>query len=145
MVGGLHPVRVPSSEEEALRDLVRAREDVRGNLMRARHRLSKLLLRHEVAFEGPGANWALAHREWLGRLQLADRGAQLTLLDYLGALDMLIVRREGLEATIGELLPVSPWRRWSRGCAAYAASTCSRRSSCARRTVTSSASRARHS
>src|SRR5215210_643959 len=43
MIGGLHPVRVPSSEEEALRDLVRAREDIRGDLMRSRHRLGKLL------------------------------------------------------------------------------------------------------
>jgi transposase len=38
-------VRVPSEAEEAARDLVRAREDARGDLMRARHRLSKLLLR----------------------------------------------------------------------------------------------------
>jgi transposase len=44
MIDGLHAVRVPTGEEEALRDLVRAREDVRGDLMRARHRLSKLLL-----------------------------------------------------------------------------------------------------
>jgi transposase len=57
MVDGLHPVRVPGTEEEALRDLVRAREDVRGDLMRARHRLGKLLLRHDIAFDGPGANW----------------------------------------------------------------------------------------
>jgi transposase len=41
MVGGLHPVRVPGTEEEAVRDLVRAREDVRGDLMRARHRLNQ--------------------------------------------------------------------------------------------------------
>ena len=45
MIDALHPVRVPTVEEEALRDLVRAREDVRGDLMRARQRLSKLLLR----------------------------------------------------------------------------------------------------
>ena len=44
--GKLHAVRVPGPEEEALRDLVRAREAVRMDLMRARHRLSKLLLRH---------------------------------------------------------------------------------------------------
>ncbi len=42
--GKLHPVRVPGDEEEALRDLVRAREQVREDLMRSRHRLSKLLL-----------------------------------------------------------------------------------------------------
>jgi hypothetical protein len=47
--GQLHPVRVPGPAEEALRDLVRAREDLRGDLMRTRHRLSKLLLRHTSA------------------------------------------------------------------------------------------------
>jgi transposase len=109
MVGGLHPVRVPSSEEEALRDLVRAREDVRGDLMRARHRLGKLLLRHDIAFEGPGRNWTTRHREWLGRLQLGDRGGQVTLFDYLGAIDALLVRRDALESTIAELVPGSPW------------------------------------
>ena len=48
-LGELVAVRVPEPHEEAARDLVRAREDARGELMRARHRLSKLLLRH-----GPG-------------------------------------------------------------------------------------------
>jgi transposase len=109
MVDGLHPVRVPGTEEEALRDLVRAREDLRGDLMRARHRLSKLLLRHDVTFDGPGANWGTVHRQWLGRVALPDHAAHLTLLDYLGAIDALIVRREGLESAIGELVPGSPW------------------------------------
>jgi len=109
MVDGLHPVRVPGTEEETLRDLVRAREDVRGDLMRARHRLGKLLLRHDIAFAGPGANWSVAHRQWLGRLELPERGAQVTLLDYLGAIDALLVRRGALEATIGELVLLSPW------------------------------------
>jgi transposase len=109
MVDGLHAVRVPSSEEEALRDLVRAREDVRGDLMRARHRIGKLLLRHDIAFDGPGKNWTVAHREWLGRIELSEPGAQLTLLDYLGAIDALIVRRDTLESSIGDLVPGSPW------------------------------------
>lgn len=112
MVDGLHPVRVPSTEEEeeeALRDLVRAREDVRGDLMRARHRMSKLLLRHDIVFDEQGRNWSAPHRQWLGRLQLGERGAQVTLLDYLGAIDALIVRRDALEAAIGEFVPGSPW------------------------------------
>src|SRR6266536_1368895 len=86
MIGGLHPVRVPSSEEEALRDLVRAREDIRGDLMRARHRLGKLLLRHDVRYDGAGDNWTIRHRDWLGRSDFADRCAQATLHDYLGAI-----------------------------------------------------------
>ena len=56
MAGKLHPVRVPGEEEEALRDLVRAREQLREDLMRSRHRLSKLLLRHGIRFDD-GRAW----------------------------------------------------------------------------------------
>jgi transposase len=108
MVGGLHAVRVPSIQEEALRDLVRAREDVRGDLMRARHRLSKLLLRHDIRCEEPMRAWTVRHRDWLGRIELAGP-AQLTMLDYLGAIDALIVRRDTLETHIERLVPDSPW------------------------------------
>ncbi len=109
MISGLHPVRVPSSEEEALRDLVRAREDIRGDLMRARHRLSKLLLRHDVRYEDTASAWTAAHRAWLSRVDLGQPAAQSTLLDYLGAIDALVIRRDSLEAMIGELVPLSPW------------------------------------
>jgi transposase len=109
MIGGLHPVRVPSDEEEALRDLVRAREDIRGDLMRARHRLSKLLLRHDVRYEDTASAWTAAHRAWLSKVDLGERAAQATLLDYLGAIDALVVRRDTIEKMIGELVPLSPW------------------------------------
>ena len=75
MIDGLHAVRVPSTGEEALRDLVRAREDIRGDLMRARHRMSKLLLRHDVRFDGTAGAWTTHHRAWLSRVDLGDRGA----------------------------------------------------------------------
>ena len=55
-------VRVPTGEEEALRDVVRAREAVRGDLMRARQRLSKLLLRHDIRYEDTASAWTVAHR-----------------------------------------------------------------------------------
>ncbi|HTP20234.1 MAG TPA: transposase [Solirubrobacteraceae bacterium] len=64
MIDALHPVRVPTPEDEALRDLVRAREDVRGGLMRARHRLSKLLLRHDVRYGDTSSPWGERHRRW---------------------------------------------------------------------------------
>jgi len=108
MVDGLHAVRVPSVQEEALRDLVRAREDVRGDLMRARHRLSKLLLRHDERFDGSARAWTTRHRDWLSRIDLGGP-AQLTLLDYLGAIDALVVRRDTLEGHIERLVPSSPW------------------------------------
>src|SRR5574337_1418434 len=48
-------VRVPTVAQEAARDLVRAREDVRVDLMRIRHRISKLLLRHGHVYYGGAA------------------------------------------------------------------------------------------
>jgi transposase len=51
-LGQITSVRVPDEAEEAARDLVRARDDVRGELMRARHRTSKLLLRQGVVYSG---------------------------------------------------------------------------------------------
>jgi len=109
MIGGLHPVRVPSAEEEALRDLVRAREDIRGDLMRARHRLSKLLLRHDVRYEDTASAWTVSHRAWLSKVDLGQPAAQASLLDYLGAIDALVIRRDALERTIAGLVPRSPW------------------------------------
>jgi transposase len=109
MINGLHPVRVPTHEEEALRDLVRARADLRGDLMRARHRMGKLLLRHDVRYDGTSDTWSHRHRQWLSMVRLPERGAQAALLDYLGAIDALIIRRDQLEAAIAELAPLSPW------------------------------------
>ena len=51
-LGEVTAVAVPSVEQEAARDLVRAREDCRGDLMRARHRVSKLLLRYGHVYAG---------------------------------------------------------------------------------------------
>src|SRR5580658_7475502 len=64
MSGGPHPVRVPSNEEDALPDLVRAREEIRGDPMRSRHRTSKLLPRHDVRHEDTASAWTAAHRAW---------------------------------------------------------------------------------
>jgi transposase len=111
MIDGLHPVRVPSAQEEALRDVVRAREAIRGDLMRARQRLSKLLLRHDVRYEDTASAWTVRHRGWLTSLELGQRGAQVTLLEYLGAIDAIVIRRDALEKTIAELIPGSAWEQ----------------------------------
>ncbi len=108
VAGKLHPVRVPGREEEALRDLIRAREAVRVDLMRCRHRLSKLLLRHGIRFED-GDAWTTRHQQWLSTLTLEQPAAHATLLDARGAVDALVHRREQLEREIVALLPGSPW------------------------------------
>ena len=108
LAGKLHPVRVPGDEEEALRDLVRAREAVRVDLMRSRHRLSKLLLRHGIRFDD-GRAWTQRHRDWLATVTLDWPAAQATLLDARGAIDALTHRRDALEREIVAMLPSSPW------------------------------------
>ncbi|HEY3184575.1 MAG TPA: IS110 family transposase [Gaiellaceae bacterium] len=107
--GELRYVRVPPLQEEQLRDLVRAREDVRVDLMRARHRLSKFLLRRECYYPHPGRAWTGRHREWLRTLVFADRASELTYCDLLEALDLLLSRRDRLERALAELAADSGW------------------------------------
>jgi transposase len=106
--GELRFVWVPSVEEEHFRDLVRCRDDLRGDRMRARHRLGKLLLRHGLRYPGPGANWTQRHHEWLGRLRFSDQAAQTTFIDYLSAIQGLDQRASALEATIAEMAESGP-------------------------------------
>jgi len=109
LAGKLRPVRVPGEAEEALRDLVRAREDIRGDLMSARHRLSKLPLRHGIRYHGKA--WTERHRAWLAKVDLAAPAARATLADYRGAVEALILRRAELERQIVAQIPGSPLER----------------------------------
>jgi len=63
-LGEITAVTVPAPEIEAVRDLVRARDDARADLMRVRHRLSKLLLRQGIVYSG-GTPWTCVHESWL--------------------------------------------------------------------------------
>jgi transposase len=104
-IGELPSVRVPSEAEEAARDLVRAREDARGDLMRARHRLSKLLLRQGLVWENSA--WTGAHEVWL-RSQRFDRvGVQLAFDEAFDAVLSVHARRDRLDAAIVEMAATS--------------------------------------
>ena len=106
----LTPVRVPTLAEEAARDLVRAREDARLDLMAARHRLSKLLLRHGLVYD-KGA-WTGIHDVWLRQVRREGlRGAGLgTLNAFDAAYDAaagIQARRKRLEDAIEEMAETS--------------------------------------
>ncbi len=98
-------VAIPTVDQEAARDLVRAREDCRGDLMRARHRLSKLLLRHGIVYYG-GQAWTGKHDAWLRHQalpQLDSRATRLTFdSDYENVLTVK-ARRDRLDTAIGEM------------------------------------------
>ena len=87
--------------DEGARDLVRAREDARADLMRARHRLSKMLLRHGRVYDTRA--WTLAHDAWLRHQRLAEPAAQSALVDYYDAALQAAMRRDRLDGAIGEL------------------------------------------
>ena len=112
--GDLTLVTVPPVEHEWVRDLVRRREDVRGDLMRARHRIGKFLLRRELYYPGNGRgrggrNWTRHHRDWLAGLRFADAASELAFADYLHAHDVLLGRRERLDCELERAAGESPW------------------------------------
>src|SRR4051812_48196679 len=88
--GELRFAYVPSVADERFRDVIRAIEDCRGDLMRARHRLSKLLLRRELRWPGPGSTWTHAHLRWLRSLRFDDVCSRAVFVDYLAGVQMLV-------------------------------------------------------
>ena len=108
-IGELPAVRVPTELEEAARDLVRAREDARADLMRARHRLSKLLLRYGLVFED--AAWTQAHGRWLTSVAagLTQPGLRMAMDEAHGTVLAVQARRDRLDAAIAELAATPTW------------------------------------
>jgi transposase len=106
-LGELVAVRVPDPLAEAARDLVRARADARVDLMRARHRLSKLLLRHGLVYERNA--WTLAHDRWLRQQQFESRPLAFTFEECYGAMLQAKTRRNGLDRAIAELAAEPPF------------------------------------
>jgi transposase len=105
--GLLEPIHVPSPEQEAARDLIRAREAARIERMRARHRLSKLLLRNDR--RPPPGSWGTRRRAWLARQTFAQPARQAAFDDYLRALDLVDARIAALEREIEALAAEPPF------------------------------------
>ncbi len=106
-IGELPAVRVPSPAEEAARDLVRAREDVRGDLMRARHRLSKLLLRQDLLWQGTA--WTQEHESWLRSLTFDQLGVRLAFDEAFDAVLNTRARRGRLDGAIEQMAATEPF------------------------------------
>ena len=105
--GELRFAFVPSVADEQFRDLIRSIEDVRADLMRARHRLSKFLLRRGERYRGPGRAWTLEHLRWLRTLAFDDACSQASFADYLSAVELLVARRASLLTALEQAVPAS--------------------------------------
>jgi transposase len=102
----LEPIHVPSRELEAVRDLVRAREDARLDRMRDRQRLSTFCLRQGRRL--PTQCWGVARRKWLSEQRFAFAAQQQTFDSYLHALGLVDRRIEALERAIDEAAEQAP-------------------------------------
>jgi transposase len=98
---------VPSVADECFRDLVRCIEDVRGDPMRARHRLGKFLLRRGERYPRPGGAWTGQHMKWLRGLRFEDVCSRATFADYLAAVELLTGGRTTLLGTLEQQVPES--------------------------------------
>ena len=97
-MGELTAIRVPTPAQEALRDLLRAREDANEDLVRRRHRLQKFLLRQERRYEGK--NWTRGHWRWIRAQKFTDQNSETVLSEYIAAIDQEIERIGRLDAQI---------------------------------------------
>jgi transposase len=103
--GELRFAFVPSEADERFRDLVRCIDDVRRDLMRARHRLSKFLLRRGLRFKGK--TWTQQHERWLCTVRFEDPLSQAVFVDYLSAVQALAQRRKTLGGVLEGAVPDS--------------------------------------
>jgi transposase len=108
IAGSLHPVRVPSMHVEAAREVTRAHDACRRDLMNARHRVSKMLLRHGRVYPEP-STWTQAHRRWLAAQQFREPMSAYTWADLIACVDGLTARKKTLAERIGELATDPEW------------------------------------
>lgn len=108
--GLLTEVHPPTEAEEAVRDLCRAREDLREDLTRCRHRLSKFLLRRGLRWTTGKRAWTQAHRLWLRGLSFDETAAQASFDSYFVSLEQAEERLKVLASQLEEQSQREPYR-----------------------------------
>jgi len=105
--GELTSVWVPDQEQEAIRDLTRAREDMKHLERQARQRLCAFLLRHGQGYDSGKSKWTQAYWRWLERIKFDHRVQQAVLQEYIDSVKQLQQRVTDLEQSMHEAL--SDW------------------------------------
>lgn len=105
--GELTAIYVPDPEDEAIRDLGRAREDAKIATRKSKQRLQSFLLRHSIVYSGK-TKWTKAHFNWLGDLKMPHPAQQIALQEYIDAIHECCQRVARLTEQLSDL--VKQWR-----------------------------------
>ena len=108
--GVLTAVSAPSTEQEAVRDLCRCREDVRADLARCRHRLVKMLVRRGLVFNSTSRLWSEAHRRWLQGLTFDNEVDQAVFAEYRLAIEQTQRRLQAMDKQLAQAAELPLYR-----------------------------------
>ncbi len=108
LAGSLIAILVPDPEVEAARELARLHDACRRDLMTARHRVSKMLLRHGLVYPKDNT-WTVEHRRWLSRQRLPEPMSDLVLGDLIATVDGLAARKQQIATRFSELATDPAW------------------------------------
>jgi transposase len=108
LAGQLTAITVPPIEIEAARELTRCHDMCRRDLNRARHRVSKMLLRHGRVYP-ERSTWSQRHRSWLGQQEFALPASELVYANLLASVDGLSARKAALSERLSHLAVDERW------------------------------------
>lgn len=108
LAGSLTRVVVPPPEVEAAREMTRAHDACRRDLMNARHRVSKMLLRHGRVYPKP-TTWTAEHRRWLSRQQFDEPASQMVFAELIASIDGLTARKAAIALSLSQIATDERW------------------------------------
>jgi transposase len=108
LAGQLTAITVPPVEVEAARELTRCHDACRRDLMNARQRVSKMLLRHGRVYPLP-TTWSQRHRQWLSGQQFDQPASELTYANLVAQVDGLTARKLALAERLSRLAVEGEW------------------------------------
>ena len=103
--GELTPVWAPAAEQEAMRDLTRARDDMKAQERKARQQLNAFVLRHGHHWPKGKTRWTATHYNWLESITFEHPGLQVVLQEYIDAVKASTQRVAGLTTQLMKVLP----------------------------------------
>lgn len=115
--GELTFISVPDEAKEAVRDLVRCRNDIMTDLKRAKQRLNHFFLRHGYSY--PGTNWTQGHYKWISQIDIKNSILNSTLAHYFNEIEFLNMQLDDIDKEIATIAATEPYREKVKALCAF--------------------------